>query len=121
MSRLQTISIAVFLILSLLLSLSSCGGDTYVQKAAPTGTPTTGGVVYRHLESDCKTLNWVLYNTVYENYVLRYLYDTLLDYDQNLDVIPVLHEEVVVCQGAAVIVFEAQCLEEVLVHHQGAC
>ncbi len=90
MSRLYTNSIAVFLILGVLLSLSSCGGDTDVQKAAPTGTPIVGGVVYRHLESDCKTLNWVLYNTIYENHVLRHLYDYLLDYDENLDIVPVL-------------------------------
>ncbi|MCK4775093.1 MAG: hypothetical protein KAT30_09915, partial [Candidatus Krumholzibacteria bacterium] len=59
----------------------------------PADKPTRGGSVLRHLESDCKTLNWVLYTTVYEDYVLRYLYDRLLDYDKDLEIIPVLAKD----------------------------
>jgi peptide/nickel transport system substrate-binding protein len=55
--------------------------------------PYSGGTIIRHLESDCKTLNWVLTTTSYENYVLRYLYDNLLDLDENLNIIPVLAEK----------------------------
>jgi len=77
------------------LSLSSCGNREKKEPAKTSLTgqavrPTRGGTVYRHLEADCRTLNWVLYTTAYENYVLRYLYDRLLDYDQNLEIIPVL-------------------------------
>lgn len=59
---------------------------------APAEKAVPGGTVVRHLESDCKTLNWVLQNTKYEDYVLRLLYDYLLDYDKNLEIIPVLAE-----------------------------
>jgi hypothetical protein len=51
-----------------LFAVSSCGGRD--QKPAPgsgpAGTksrPAAGGAAYRHLESDCKTLNWVLYTS----------------------------------------------------------
>jgi peptide/nickel transport system substrate-binding protein len=93
--RSRTVS---FVALVFLFALSSCGDRG--KKPAPgapsggeTARPTTGGVVYRHLESDCRTLNWVLYTTTYENYVLRYLYDRLLDYDENMEIVPVLAED----------------------------
>jgi peptide/nickel transport system substrate-binding protein len=90
--RAGVISLAV---LAALLALSSCGDR---DKKPPTrgsasdtnAQPVLGGVVYRHLESECKTLNWVLYTTSYELYVLRYLYDYLLDYDENTEIVPVL-------------------------------
>ena len=87
------------LLVLLLAAIGGCGesgGDT---KATPDtapmiaeGDPVQGGRVIRHLEADCKTLNWVLHTTQYEDYVLRYLYDSLLDYDENYDVVPVLAE-----------------------------
>ena len=52
-----------------------------------------GGSVIRRLESECKTLNWVLYTTAYENFVLRYIYDPLIDYDAQGNLIPVLASE----------------------------
>lgn len=78
-----------------ILLLASCtGSDTSeggAKVASKTETnPQPGGTVIRHLQSDCKTLNWVLYTTVYENYVLRLLFDRLLDYDENLEIVPVL-------------------------------
>jgi peptide/nickel transport system substrate-binding protein len=57
---------------------------------ADVAQPQTGGSVIRRLESECKTLNWVLYTTAYENFVLRYLYDPLVDYNEAGDMIPVL-------------------------------
>ncbi len=92
-NRARTIA---FALLAALLALSSCGREKKQPPAGPVGTsplPARGGVVYRHLESDCKTLNWVLYTTAYENYVLRYLYDHLLDYNQNLEIVPVLAKD----------------------------
>jgi peptide/nickel transport system substrate-binding protein len=84
-------------LLALILLLASCGGNDKErvsgQGGDPAEKPVRGGVVVRHLESDCKTLNWVLYTTVYEDYVLRYLYDRLLDYDENLEIIPVLAKD----------------------------
>jgi peptide/nickel transport system substrate-binding protein len=77
--------------------ISACGGGsenaTNGDSAKTDASPTRGGTLFRHLESDCKTLNWVLYTTVYENYVLRYINDYLLDYDENLEIIPVLAKQ----------------------------
>lgn len=87
------------ILLIALLVLQACGesgGETGAENgrapevAGP--SPTPGGYVIRHLESDCKTLNWVLHTTQYEDYVLRYLYDALLDYDAHLEIKPVLAE-----------------------------
>ncbi len=58
--------------------------------AAETAQAKSGGSVIRRLESECKTLNWVLYTTAYENFVLRYLYEPLFDYNEAGDMIPVL-------------------------------
>lgn len=83
-------------VLAVLLAATGCGGEEGTETATGRAgdssgeTPTPGGTVYRHLESDCRSLNWVLFNTKFENYVLRYLYDYLLDYDANLEIQPVL-------------------------------
>jgi len=95
MAPTHRLRVVAFAALAALFAVSSCGGGDKksarkTEPAGETGRPTPGGVVYRHLESDCKTLNWVLYTTTYENYVLRYLYDRLLDYDRNMDIVPVL-------------------------------
>jgi len=97
-----------FFILGFVILLGACGGGNgndsgAGQGAGDSGTPVSGGTVIRHLESDCRTLNWVLYNTSYELYVLRYLYDYLLDYDQNLDIVPVLAESYSVSRDHLVI------------------
>jgi len=83
--------------------LAGCGGK---EKRAGNGAsasdsagvaaaekPRDGGTVIRRLESECKTLNWVLYTTAYENFVLRHLYDPIYDYDERGDMIPVLATE----------------------------
>lgn len=80
--------------LVVLFSSPGCGGGG--EKAATTevasDTPHRGGTIVRRLESECKTLNWVLYSTAYENYVLRYLYDPLIEVDEKLEYQPVLAE-----------------------------
>ncbi len=58
--------------------------------ASDAGDARPGGTVIRRLESECKTLNWVLYTTQYEDFVLRYIYDPLFDYDKDGNYIPVL-------------------------------
>jgi peptide/nickel transport system substrate-binding protein len=60
---------------------------------AVASAPRNGGTVIRRLDSECKTLNWVLYTTAYEKFVLRHIYDPLLDYDQDGNMIPVLAAE----------------------------
>jgi peptide/nickel transport system substrate-binding protein len=80
------------LLIAIFLALS-CGKKSSQENSTASQTshqPRYGGTVIRHLESECKTLNWVLYTTVYENYVLRYLFDNLLDYDKDGKIIPVL-------------------------------
>lgn len=85
----------VLAVAAALASAASCGkrekpDETQGGADSLAAEPARGGVVYRHLESDCRTLNWVLYTTASENYVLRYLYDRLLDYDRNGEIVPVL-------------------------------
>ena len=83
-------------LLSTLFALASCsGGESSKETTQQTASsePHRGGTVIRHLESECNTLNWVLYTSVYENYILRLLYDNLLDRDENLEIIPVLAKD----------------------------
>jgi len=84
--------------IAVLLSLSlSCGGEGRPEDDA-TGTkvsaegPKSGGVLIRRIESECRTLNWILGTTVYENYVTLLLYDPLIYYGENLAYVPVLAE-----------------------------
>jgi len=74
--------------------VSGCGGggDTHKGDAGNSGssTPHRGGTVVRRLESECKTLNPVLQTTTYENYVDRYLFDRLIDWNDKLEYVPVL-------------------------------
>jgi len=90
----------VMVIAALSASLSGCGKKA--QQAAQnapadsvvaSATPRDGGTVIRRLDSECKTLNWVLYTTAYELFVLRHLYDPVLDYDVNGNLVPVIAAE----------------------------
>ena len=87
-----------YTLFALLILLAACGGkqedpaQESADSAVADGSPRMGGTLIRHLESECKSLNWVLTTTVYENYVLRYLYENLLDYDENMNIVPVLAE-----------------------------
>ncbi len=88
------------IIAALCAALSGCGKKAQqAQEGAPSdsllgsGTPRDGGTVIRRLDSECKTLNWVLYTTAYELFVLRHLYDPILDYDVNGNLVPVLASE----------------------------
>ncbi len=82
---------------SLAALLTGCGGKKDGDRHASsdslqieTAQPRSGGSIIRRLESECKTLNWVLYSTAYENFVLRYIYDPMFDYNEAGDMIPVL-------------------------------
>ncbi len=91
-------SVSRLMVLILLVLLAACSGnqEDVADQNKPKGegdAPFSGGTIIRHLESDCKTLNWVLTTTTYENYVLRYLYDNLVDFDEDLNIIPVLAKE----------------------------
>ena len=79
--------------LAMLAGCSQKNGESQSQTDSlqvETAQAKPGGTVIRRLESECKTLNWVLYTTAYENFVLRLLYDPLLDYNEKDEMIPVL-------------------------------
>src|SRR5262245_38298343 len=79
--------------LAMLAGCSKKNGESQSQADSlqvETAQAKTGGTVIRRLESECKTLNWVLYTTAYENFVLRLLYDPLVDYNEKNEMIPVL-------------------------------
>ncbi|HXS10706.1 MAG TPA: hypothetical protein VN852_12055, partial [Candidatus Krumholzibacteria bacterium] len=87
------------IIAALCAALSGCGKKAQQAQNAPSdsllasATPRDGGTVIRRLDSECKTLNWVLYTTAYELFVLRHIYDPVLDYDVNGNLVPVLASE----------------------------
>ena len=84
--------LAVFLSLALALAAACGGGEGEKQPdpAVSSNEPHRGGTLIRRIDSECKTLNWVMITTVYEDYVLKYLYDPLVFYDENLEYVPVL-------------------------------
>lgn len=59
-----------------------------VTATQPASGPRDGGRVVRRILSDVKTLNYVLQSLEEERQVLAYLYDPLIDFDQNLNPIP---------------------------------
>lgn len=65
------------------LALVACSGEK--KQSAHATAPSR---IIRRLESDVNTLNYVLQTTDYEHYVLQYLYDPLVDLDQDLRPIP---------------------------------
>lgn len=54
--------------------------------------PDDGGTLYRRLSGDVNTLNFVRHNTLNEKYVLSYLHDPLLAWNDSLELIPGLAE-----------------------------
>jgi len=52
---------------------------------APDDTPRAGGRLVRRLESDVNTLNPLLQTSEDERQVLQYLFDPMIDFDQNLE------------------------------------
>jgi peptide/nickel transport system substrate-binding protein len=84
-------------VFAILLFLAACGRETPApppaapatgtQTAAP-GGPVDGGRLARRLTNDVNTLNYVLQSTEEERQVLHYLYDPLIDLDQNANPIP---------------------------------
>jgi peptide/nickel transport system substrate-binding protein len=64
-----------------------CGGgenDT-PGTAVTSDSPRSGGTVIRRLEGEPKTLNWLMTTTADENYIMLYLYDPLIYWDENLE------------------------------------
>ncbi len=61
--------------------------------AAIDSTPQEGGTVLRRMESDVNTLNFFRHTTTPEKDVLSYLYDPLIGYDENLQLVPGIARE----------------------------
>ncbi|MEO8381048.1 MAG: ABC transporter substrate-binding protein [Acidobacteriota bacterium] len=61
---------------------------TATTTTAPPPGPRVGGRLIRRLESDVNTLNYVMQGTDDERQVLQYLYDPLIDFDENMEAIP---------------------------------
>ncbi len=85
----SAVSIRRFFIAFALIALA-CGRE---QQRAPTPAPAPvqprdGGTLTRRLENEVTTLNYLLHTTDYERNVLAYLYDPLIDLDENLQPIP---------------------------------
>jgi len=96
--------------MAIVLALSTaCGGDDGGKTDSDAGTnvtadgPRRGGTLVRRIESECKTLNWVMGTTVYENYVTLLLYDPLVYFGENLEYVPVLAESYDVSEDHMVI------------------
>jgi peptide/nickel transport system substrate-binding protein len=83
------------LALALVLPLISvCGGGEEQAQTTSVASDEThmGGTLIRRIESECQTLNWVMYTTIYENYIMLHLYDPLVKFDEKLEYVPVLAE-----------------------------
>jgi peptide/nickel transport system substrate-binding protein len=79
--------------LAMLAMSAACGGEKTEQDVpVSSGEPKRGGTLVRRIDAECKTLNWVMCTTVYEDYVMKYLYDPLIFYDEHLEYVPVLAE-----------------------------
>jgi peptide/nickel transport system substrate-binding protein len=85
-------SVALFL----LLVLCACGRNerptSSLGEPPEDLTPQEGGTLVRRMEADVATLNPVLATSTYDRMVDNYLFTPLLNYDQNLRVIPSLAE-----------------------------
>ncbi|MFN2441936.1 MAG: ABC transporter substrate-binding protein [Thermoanaerobaculia bacterium] len=68
--------------------------------------PTEGGRLVRRLESDVNTLNFVMHSTQAEKFVLSYIHDPLLAFDQKLEIIPALARSWTVTDDRLIWTFE---------------
>jgi peptide/nickel transport system substrate-binding protein len=84
----------VFVAFLLILACAACRRETPQPPPPPPTTtqvdagPRDGGRVVRRIRDDVDTMNYVLQTLEEERQVLAYLYDPLIDFDQNLNPIP---------------------------------
>lgn len=78
-----------------LLLVLACGRPERLaeEPRADRALPVSGGTLVRRIGSDVNTLNFARSTTIYEKYVLSYLHDSLLEWDENLDLAPGLARE----------------------------
>ncbi len=82
----RPVPLRIAALLVLVAMLFSCSRET---ASPPTPVPSDdGGTLIRRLEANVDTLNYLLQTTDYERNVLAYLYDPLIDLDENLRPIP---------------------------------
>ena len=70
-----------------LLFVAGCGAEA--PEPRPAG-PSSGGTLVRRMESDLNTLNFVLSTTVYEKYVLSCIHDSIIEWNDHLELVPAL-------------------------------
>lgn len=84
---------APILILLLLLPFASCQPVEAPIEEQVDALPDTGGTLHRRLTGDVATLNFVRHSNLNEKYVLSYLHDPLLSWNDSLELIPALASE----------------------------
>ena len=87
------------LVLVLLLAGGACRRETPAPPPPATApvasnTPREGGRLVRRLESDIRTLSYILHTEEEERQILSLIYDPLVAFDQNLTPIPGIAHEV---------------------------
>ena len=71
----------------LVLAALACGPAERRNGGGPE-TPVEGGRLVRHLGTDIETLNFVLHDLQAEKFVLSYIHDPLLEFNQELEIVP---------------------------------
>jgi peptide/nickel transport system substrate-binding protein len=102
-SRVFRVLVSIALVL-----LVSCSRETPQPPSAPTAVKREridGGRLVRRLETDVRTLNYLLQTTEDERQVLALLYDPLIEVDQNLSPVPGIAAKWEVLDGGKAYVF----------------
>ena len=107
MSRRLTAFLAIVL-LTLACERETPRNDTSLQAAATVddGRPQEGGTLIRRLESDIVTTNPVIAASIYDRWIVEYLFTPLIHLDQDLQPIPGLAESWDVEDGGKLYRFE---------------
>lgn len=98
-----TCALATFL-LAVLLAFACAPAETPVAENASV-LPEEGGTLYRRLSGDVNTLNFVRHNTLNEKFVLEYLHDPLLAWNDKHELIPALARSWEITDGGRRFVF----------------
>ena len=85
--KLRDLSLA-FLILFLVVALPGCQPVEAPIEEQVDALPDAGGTLHRRLAGDVGTLNFVQHNNLNEKYVLSYLHDPLISWNDSLELIP---------------------------------
>ncbi len=85
--------LAPLLVLLLVLSLGACQAVEAPIEETVDALPDVGGTLHRRLTSDVGTLNFVQHSNLNEKFVLSYLHDALIAWNDSLELIPSIATE----------------------------